>query len=176
MADFQDSAFRTLVCKVSDTVMPELLPWMNSATDGTGSTDTVPAVLPFGQSCPYISLCLSVIIICHSCVLFCGVSIRIRWLRHGRWWALPTAGVLSSGKLEMLFSLTTNFLSVYKSNGIAVLVHPNRSAQLEPAAKNLSLLLLALNSHVDNCGFSVCVSCMTLQSRNDFLLSGKTRM
>lgn len=54
---------------------------------------------------------------------FCDLSVR--------YWALPTAGVLSAAKLDMLYTLTTNWLAVHKSNGCAVIIHPNRGGQFE---------------------------------------------
>lgn len=40
------------------------------------------------------------------------------------WGALPTAGIIGAGKYDFCL------LSLYKRNGIAILVHPNRAAQM----------------------------------------------
>lgn len=46
------------------------------------------------------------------------------------WGALPTAGIIGAGKYDFCLTAVSNLLSLYKRNGIAILVHPNRAAQM----------------------------------------------
>ena len=46
------------------------------------------------------------------------------------WVNLPSAGILSVQKSEWVLGYVTNTLQKYKRNGMAVIIHANRAAQL----------------------------------------------
>ncbi len=46
------------------------------------------------------------------------------------WGALPTAGIIGAAKYDFCLTAISNLLSLYKRNGVAILVHPNRAAQM----------------------------------------------
>ena len=46
------------------------------------------------------------------------------------WVNLPTAGIIGASKYDFVVTAVSNVLSQYKKNSIAILVHPNRAAQL----------------------------------------------
>ena len=60
--------------------------------------------------------------------------------------------MLSAAKLDMLFSVTTNWLAVHKQTGIAVIVQPNRGAQMDPAGQSKRL---SSNMSWSSCGVLV---------------------
>ena len=47
------------------------------------------------------------------------------------WVNLPTAGIIGASKFDFLLTAITNVLWAYKRNSIAIIVHPNRAAQLQ---------------------------------------------
>ena len=48
------------------------------------------------------------------------------------WLNLPTAGIIGASKYDFLLTSVTNLLTMMKKNSIALIVHPNRAAQMQP--------------------------------------------
>ncbi|CAL1173958.1 unnamed protein product [Cladocopium goreaui] len=48
------------------------------------------------------------------------------------WLNLPTAGIIGASKYDFLLTSVTTLLTMMKKNSIALLVHPNRAAQMQP--------------------------------------------
>ena len=46
------------------------------------------------------------------------------------WLCLPTCGILSAQKSDFFVTFISNFLAAHRRNGLVLLVHPNRAAQL----------------------------------------------
>ena len=46
------------------------------------------------------------------------------------WANLPTSGILSAARLDFLISFLANQLEKHKRNGVALVIHPNRAAQV----------------------------------------------
>lgn len=45
------------------------------------------------------------------------------------WVNLPSAGILTVNRYEYVVTSVTNLLAIYRKNGIALLIHPNRASQ-----------------------------------------------
>lgn len=46
------------------------------------------------------------------------------------WLNLPSAGIISAQKWEVFVTLVANMLSLYRRNGIALIIHSNRAGQV----------------------------------------------
>jgi len=47
------------------------------------------------------------------------------------WANMTTAGIVGAAKYEFILTALTNLLTLYKRNGVAVVIHPNRASQLQ---------------------------------------------
>lgn len=64
------------------------------------------------------------------------------------WGNLPACGVMSVHTYEWCITAVSNILAIYRRNGIAILVHPNRGSQPERTAQVLILHCCALLTSV----------------------------